>query len=172
MIEIYFTDGENLHGKTLCILEKRLGFKPVVLTTPNGKPYIESNPLYFSLSHSGKYGVIALSEKPVGADIESLEKKRNFKLITKSFTERENAVISSIFPRFLENWTAKESYIKLLGKTLKDIKNLEFYDGFIYENGVKSCKVIPVPGLKKAVCSVCSESENDGIIIKTPPYIP
>ena len=43
--------------------------------TENGKPYIDGNPLYFSLSHSGKHGVIAVCDKPVrgkivaGADI-------------------------------------------------------------------------------------------------------
>ena len=39
-------------------------------TTDKGKPYFEGDPMYFSLSHSGSFALCAVSDRPVGADLE------------------------------------------------------------------------------------------------------
>ena len=41
--------------------------------TPEGKPYVVDFPVKISLSHSGKFAAVALSENEVGVDIERTE---------------------------------------------------------------------------------------------------
>ena len=41
-----------------------------VTTAPDGKPYVEG--LHFSLSHSGTYAALAVSEEEIGVDIEEI----------------------------------------------------------------------------------------------------
>lgn len=79
--------------------------------------------LYFNMSHSGDYVVVAVSDQPVGIDIE--HKTRNYENIAKRcFCEEEYRDIMSI-PikeqprRFLEIWTMKEAYIKWKGDGMK-----------------------------------------------------
>ena len=71
------------------------------LTEANGKPYIEGNPFYFSLSHSGNYAVCAISDSPIGVDIEK----------EKELSER----IKGRFAKNIVEWTEKEAKGKLTG---------------------------------------------------------
>ena len=90
----------------------------------NGKPYAEGNPFYFSLSHSGDYAVCAISDSPVGVDIEQ---------------ERQlSAPFRKRFARDILEWTKKEAKGKLTGKGFFDESPLECYvfthqktDGYI-----------------------------------------
>ena len=59
MNKLFFTKAEGIYDRLDKILRNLLGYSPEILRTENGKPYIGNNPLYFSLSHSGKYGIIA-----------------------------------------------------------------------------------------------------------------
>ena len=54
-----------------CLLKKGYCDSDIKLL-PSGKPYIEGNPIYFSLSHSGEYAVCITENKPVGVDIQKL----------------------------------------------------------------------------------------------------
>ena len=45
----------------------------VILREEKGKPYIEGNPLYISISHSGDFAAIAIESKPVGIDVEVIK---------------------------------------------------------------------------------------------------
>lgn len=47
-------------------LLSRLGF------LPSGKPYDTAGELYVSLSHSGEYAAVAVSDTPIGVDIERI----------------------------------------------------------------------------------------------------
>ncbi len=88
-----------------------------------GKPFLADQPgLHFSLSHSGHYAACALSPRPVGVDIEKF-RKISEALIRRACTPREQAALSALDgparqSRFLRLWTAKESYMKLLGDGL------------------------------------------------------
>lgn len=90
MNKLYFTKAEGIYDRLDGILKEFLGFSPQILRTENGKPYIEGNPLYFSLSHSGKHGVIAVCDKPVGVDLE-LFKNKSHSLMISGFPEEEQA---------------------------------------------------------------------------------
>lgn len=88
----------------------------------HGKPYLAGDsPIYFSLSHSGEYVLLAVSDKEVGADIQ-MQKDVNFVSLAKQFmTEQEYEAwsredILNQKALFFQIWTGKEAYLKLTGE--------------------------------------------------------
>ena len=86
---------------------------PEINKTPNGKPYFPAKrDIHFSLSHSRTHVLCALSDTPVGIDIES----------PRPVSERTARYFCSPDELFafdpLDLWVLKESYIKLVGGTL------------------------------------------------------
>ncbi len=88
-------------------------------TGENGKPYIENVDVCFSISHSSDIAVCAISDKPVGIDIERI-RGINTDIAKKHFTtdEQEYVFEKKCFSkqRFFEIWTRKEAYAKMIGK--------------------------------------------------------
>ncbi len=87
----------------------------------NGRPYIPGEEVRFSLSHSGIYVCCAVSDAPVGVDV---EKTRPYKsgLAARFFSPREAADVTLAADResrFLSYWVAKESYTKAKGEGLR-----------------------------------------------------
>lgn len=87
-----------------------------------GKPFLKDHPLYFNISHSGDWVVVATSEKEIGVDIE-LIRKVDFRIAERYFSEKEKKTLFSLSEEkqtayFFDLWTLKESYLKLLGKGL------------------------------------------------------
>lgn len=89
---------------------------PRFATEPTGKPVLTESPFHFSFSHSGALVGCALSETPIGLDI---EKTHPFKpaLLRRVCTEEERAAVKSD-EDFCALWTKKESAAKLLGTGL------------------------------------------------------
>jgi 4'-phosphopantetheinyl transferase len=87
-----------------------------IVTNNEGKPEIEGG-LYFNLSHSDDYAVCAISDSPIGVDIQIVI-KFDEKLVTRYFSESENIWLDKDRDNltFTKVWSTKESYIKLLGK--------------------------------------------------------
>ncbi len=86
--------------------------------TQSGKPYCKSHRrIYFSLSHSGDFLALVISDKDVGIDIEKIrEAKEN--LVNRVCCENEKKeIFSDENPdlKFTEIWTRKEAYLKALG---------------------------------------------------------
>ncbi|MDE6504827.1 MAG: 4'-phosphopantetheinyl transferase superfamily protein [Clostridia bacterium] len=132
MIKLFFTDKESVYKELESAIARHICGSFVIQRTENGKPYIEGNPIYFSLSHSGGKAVIALCDKPVGADMELFGNKK-YKSVLSRFTENEQNEINGSEAGFLKNWTAKEAFIKMLGGTIAGyLKRLEYRDGQIY----------------------------------------
>ena len=88
-------------------------------TGKSGKPYVENVRVEFSISHSGNIAVCALSDKPVGIDVEHL-RDVNMNVAKRLFTPDEQNYVFEKWAlakqRFLEIWTRKEAYVKMLGK--------------------------------------------------------
>jgi len=83
-----------------------------------GKPYLLSRQKFFSLSHSGKYALLAAGDADLGADIEA-KNVCSDAISLRVFTEEERSWASeSPCKRFSELWTMKESVIKLDGRGL------------------------------------------------------
>lgn len=98
------------------LLHRALGIRDEssILFTAEGKPYLANGP-GFSLSHSGARCVLAISEGPVGADIEGLDES-NLIAAPAALSEAELEWIAPApLERFHLLWTRKESIYKALG---------------------------------------------------------
>ena len=107
----------------------------------NGKPILDF--CFFSISHSGDFAVCAVSDFPVGVDIEQIgnfNRRERYML----FTPRESEYVNECDcdNRFYTVWTRKEAYIKAQGGILADAAKTELvatdykllsrYDGFCF----------------------------------------
>ncbi len=105
-------------------LERELGltFLPKIARTDRGKPYFPDRPaLHFSWSHSGPYVLCALSDRPVGADIEVIRPRRS-DLPYYALTEPERREYFSLggdWPAFYTMWTRREAWCKYTGVGLR-----------------------------------------------------
>ena len=90
----------------MALSEEGIG-QPVFAKNQWGKPCLANrDDVHFSLSHSGTWAVCALSDTPVGVDI---ERPRNMDKVAKLFPDAKTD------DDILRLWTAKEAYLKLLG---------------------------------------------------------
>lgn len=87
-----------------------------------GKPQIRG--MEVSLSHAGDYAVCAVSNQPVGIDIERV-RIMNKSLTQKACTKKEQEYIENSETieerkrRFVEIWTNKEAYLKYTGTGIR-----------------------------------------------------
>ena len=89
-----------------------------IVIDENGKPAIPGSGYYFSVSHSGNYAILALSECEAGTDIEKIE-NGNPRVAERVFTPEELSWMNEDAKmRFYILWTLKESVCKLDGRGL------------------------------------------------------
>ena len=82
----------------------------------HGKPYFVNAPqLDFSISHSGNYAAVMISESECGVDVE-ITGEPNLNLAARFFHPDETEALNKNNALFYRIWTLKESYIKALGK--------------------------------------------------------
>ena len=87
----------------------------------NGKPYFADAPeLCFNLSHSGNFVMLAVSDAPIGCDIERI-RTADDRVARHIMTPEEFAAFcaceeSERDAHFTGLWTAKESYLKACGE--------------------------------------------------------
>ena len=104
--------------------------QPTFVYNEHGKPSLALPPtggdgegLYFSLSHCKEGVCCAISDRPVGIDIESANRQISDSVIRYSMNEGEQALIrESDDPQrtFLRLWTQKEAVLKRLGTGIRD----------------------------------------------------
>lgn len=96
----------------------------------NGKPYLsEYQNIYFSISHSGNLIVCAVSDNPVGIDVQ--EKRKYNKMLGAMLNARDSEEFFSV-------WTKTEAVIKKMGSRISK-ENLKKTDiskakAFKYKN--------------------------------------
>ena len=104
----------------------------VFLAHKKGKPYASGLKVEFNVSHSENMVVCAISDKPIGIDVEKL-RPVDLKIAKRICTEEELEYLFGhpaeegdfkvtndplLILRFFKLWTAKEAYGKLLGTGL------------------------------------------------------
>ena len=99
----------------------------------NGKGRIENRDgLFFNISHSKDYVVLALSDKEVGIDIQEI-KPLKANVPKRFFTDTDNEYIDQSedgkIDRFTQVWSAKESFAKLTGNGIGE-GFATFYEDF------------------------------------------
>lgn len=127
---------QHVLSKETGLLEEQLHYeynqwgKPKLVNAPN---------VHFNLSHSGEYVVLAVSDHPVGVDVEH-KSKQYLSLAKRCFCKEEYEDILSLQDenarrrRFLEYWTMKEAYIKFVGEGMRiPLNSFQFSRGM---NGI------------------------------------
>ncbi len=96
---------------------------PVFNYTSEGKPFIADRPdIHFNFSHSGNVALCALSNQPLGADVE-VPRKITPSLIAYTMNDDEQSQINASpdpAMRFLHFWTRKEALLKLTGEGIRN----------------------------------------------------
>jgi len=116
-----------------------------------GKPYTESVKAEFSISHSKDIAVCAISDRPVGIDIEYM-RNVNIDVAKKYFTENEQKYVFEkpklSNQRFFEIWTKKEAYVKLYGKGIPYFKEFSVIGNENIETYIRGNYVVSVAKTK------------------------
>ena len=93
--------------------------KNIKIGYQKGKPYIKSHKdIHISISHSKDLVICAVSDVPVGIDVEKI-RPYNPSVAHKIFHKEE--IMSD--SRYTKEWTSLESYLKLKGTGLLDWRN-------------------------------------------------
>lgn len=98
------------------LLKQFLGDKEIFYN-PYGKPYC-SEKVFFNLSHSGSYVLLALSDCEVGCDIEKIryvDTEKTGKIVFCGEEQSQIKSAKSASTEFFKLWTKKESLLKCLG---------------------------------------------------------
>lgn len=152
-----------IYGKNICD----------IYTDSKGKPLLQG--LYFNLSHSEQKILLAISDSPVGCDIEKVT-KASFNVAQHFFCAEENDYLSSIAEEkrnraFFRLWTVKESYLKMTGEGLS--LPLDSFEARLQEQTAIYRDGTPVPCFVKEYvlgeyqAAVCAEREITADIPKT-----
>ena len=88
-----------------------------------GKPYLPESGLHFNVSHSGSWAAVAVSNEPVGIDIEQIRPIEWQGIARQHFAGEELRALQceteeSRLSTFFTLWTAKESFVKAEGRGL------------------------------------------------------
>lgn len=92
-----------------------------VAVDAGGRPYCSG--IFFSLSHAGSLAMCAVSDGPVGCDVEQV-RDAPFEIVPRIFGPGERAYLREVRDsieaqrRFFTLWTLKESYMKMTGEGL------------------------------------------------------
>ena len=88
-----------------------------------GKPYlIDINNKHFNISHSNEWVVVAISENPIGIDVQHID-NTDISIGERFFSKDESEYLFSLTEEkrkdcFFKLWTLKEAFIKSEGKGL------------------------------------------------------
>jgi len=98
------------------------GFLPPARYTylPGGKPVLCDSQTHISLAHGGNWGAAAVSDIPIGLDIEGILHPTP-SLIRRCLSAREQDVLGNVPDPdafFRSAWVARESYVKMTGEGL------------------------------------------------------
>ena len=108
------------------VLARYTGISPDAvefLRTDKGKPYLPHSNIHFSLSHSGHWALLAVSEMElIGVDIEEVNTARDLSNIAESYYHPQEFAVMQLLPGeaqtdyFYRLWTLKEAFLKAIGE--------------------------------------------------------
>lgn len=166
MIKVYysFIKKENSHDFSEYVLRQIYKIEGEILKNENGKPYITGSKYHFNISHSGEIVMLAVSDKPIGIDVERIEQRDYEKFCKRFFSEEEQKRVNSLLS-FYVLWTKKESFVKYLGGRLSDVCETEFGEKLLFKGREQSVFSVSEK-MDDYVFSVCSdECEYEKILI-------
>ena len=144
------TFGQFCCLKSYEMLTALLASTPSFLYNEYGAPYLENGP-YFSISHCKQGIAVAVSETPIGIDIEAI-RPFNEGLMRKTMnSEEQTHILSSLNPEieFIRLWTRKEAYVKMQGTGII----ADMHDILCDVSDVSWEEVIDLE--KRFICTIC-----------------
>lgn len=93
------------------------------------KPFLESNPFYFNLSHSHNVFVLVCGPFEIGVDVEYIRDASTFDMVQEQHfhpNEKKDVFGVNKDVSFFKTWTRKEAFLKMKGTGLKS--NLSLID--------------------------------------------
>ena len=128
-----FERGQRTCVLAYLLLKKALGEEygltenPLFEYGPHGKPFIIGHPeIHFSLSHCREAVACAVSDRPVGIDVESVRRYKE-DVVRYAMNEQEQQQIAAAERpdvAFIRLWTMKEARLKLTGEGItNDLKS-------------------------------------------------
>ena len=129
---------------------------PSFLYNEHGAPSLPGGP-YFSLSHSKRGIAVAISDEPIGIDIETI-RPLSEGLVQKAMNPQEQAQIAAAAnpaQEFIRLWTRKEAYVKMQGT------------GIISDMHKILCDMLPVNWMeviredKGYICTIVEKNEQN-----------
>ncbi|MBO5927557.1 MAG: 4'-phosphopantetheinyl transferase superfamily protein, partial [Clostridia bacterium] len=123
--------------------------------------------LFISISHSGDYAFLALSDSEIGIDVQQIKQVQSG-LIEKTLTKLERESLQEK-EQFFTFWSVKESYLKLIGTGLSaGLKNVEFnlQNGNISFNQKPQKVKTYVEEQNNYIFSIVAENLTDKILIE------
>jgi phosphopantetheinyl transferase len=126
---------------------------PKIQRTATGKPYFPERPdICFSLSHTKTHILAAVSDVPVGADVETIRPVRY------GLEERVCAPGELRDFDFFELWVLKESFVKVMGETRVNPRDICFRRNggrIVTPSGDIGARLLnAIPGCAAAVCAL------------------
>ncbi len=136
----------------------------LLIRKQNNKPYIKNNKIYFSISHSNGFVILAYDNKPIGCDIQCIV-GLDFSKITKSiFSVEENLLINKqkkSFDAFYKIWCCKESLIKISGSELSKIKKTSIQFKKEWQTSYLNKKYyFCTKKIARSILAICSVKKN------------
>lgn len=107
---------------------------PEISCLDGGKPVFSRHPdCHFNLSHSGTMALCALSDRPVGADIEIVRPRRRAfpAYVFKGVEYDRYLALGGDWEAFYTLWTEKESIMKYTGEGLKAWRRVQLPEGCV-----------------------------------------
>ena len=181
----YFPKDRNLSLGAGVLLDfglKQMGLREKDLVfehNPYGKPIIKGG-IHFNLAHSGIFALAAISEKPIGVDIEMIDSYITEPIQYMAPGEQRYLYSQDIAERrdsFIRLWCLKESFSKAVGlglslpldayevliqnEKISVIQNHDCYDYSFYE--------FTLPGYRAAICGIDLECRFPQEVILSDP---
>lgn len=97
----------------------------VICCDEKGRPFLQGDSRFISITHSGDIAAAVISDVSVGIDCERMQ-EFNRRLIDRVCVDAEREFIAGgdEIRRFFEVWTAKEAYFKKLGTGITDLRSV------------------------------------------------
>lgn len=146
----------------------------------SGKPEILGCSRSFNISHSGDYGLVAVSlAKSVGVDIEYVKVRRNLTAITRHVFHPDEIIAfdkidAKTRPRFFyDMWVRKEAVTKWLGDSIFQVRDISVLSTMstaqaVTVNGRGSAWIVPVKVSSQYASAVAIDAVPD---VKGPPTV-
>lgn len=151
--------------KSLCRQREWLATRALLRQTPykekkilyhdNGQPYLTDR--HISISHTKEYVAIAISEEPIGIDIE--RKERNAQGVARVILQ-QHEIEETAVDEMLQMWVVKEAAYKFAPEkamTLTDISTEKDDDGYSITYPDKSTATCRVNMLDDIILACCTK---------------